>query len=81
MLAYVVARRTPEVGIRMALGPQRAAVVRMIVRESLIPVSVGMGLGVGIAFAISRWVESMLFNVSPNDPWSGQPVMVMAKAI
>jgi predicted permease len=70
MLAYVVARRTPEVGIRMALGAQRAAVVRMIVRESLIPVSVGMGLGVGIAFAISRWVESMLFNVSPNDPWT-----------
>ena len=54
----------------MALGAQRADVIRMVVRESLIPVSIGMGLGLAVSFAFTRWVESMLFNVSPNDPWT-----------
>lgn len=68
MLAYIVARRTPEVGVRMALGACRGDVVRMVVREPLAPVSVGIGVGLAASFAVTRWVESMLFSVSPNDP-------------
>lgn len=70
MLAYLFARRTAEIGIRMALGARRTDVDRMVVRESLVPVSIGMGLGLAVAFAVTRWVQSMLFNVSPNHPWT-----------
>jgi ABC-type lipoprotein release transport system permease subunit len=42
----------------------------MVVRESLIPVLLGMGLGLVVTVTVTRWVESMLFSVSPNDPWT-----------
>ena len=70
LLAYTATWRTSEIGIRMALGAQRPAVIRMIVRESLIPVSAGIGVGVAAAFAFTRFIESILFGVSKHDPWT-----------
>jgi predicted permease len=67
-LAYGVARRVPEIGVRMALGASRASVVRMVLRESLIPVAAGAVIGVGAALATSRFLESLLFDVEPRDP-------------
>jgi putative ABC transport system permease protein len=52
----------------MALGAQRSAVVQMIVRESLIPVVLGLLLGIAVAFALTRFVASMLFGLSGPDP-------------
>lgn len=70
VMAYAVTRRTREVGIRMALGAQRADVIRMIVRDSLVPVVAGVTVGLCTALAFTRLVASMLYGVAPHDPVS-----------
>jgi predicted permease len=70
VMAYAVAERTREIGIRMALGAQRRDVIGMIVRESLVPVLAGVALGTAGALAAVRVVAGMLFGVAPRDPWS-----------
>lgn len=67
-LAYRVSRRTAEIGLRMALGAQRAGVLWMILRESLIVAAIGIAVGLPLAFASSRLMKSMLFGLSPADP-------------
>jgi len=68
LLAYGVARRTPEIGLRMALGAQRGRVTWMILRESLVLAGAGVLLGVPGALASSRVLESLLFGLAPRDP-------------
>jgi ABC-type antimicrobial peptide transport system permease subunit len=68
MLAYLVTRRTPEIGIRMALGARPAAVITMVLRESVAPVGVGLALGAAVAIAAARWVNALLFGVAAYDP-------------
>ncbi len=68
VMAYTVAQRTREIGIRMALGAGRADVTRMVLRESLIPVLAGIAAGVAGALVLARLVESMLYGVKPRDP-------------
>jgi len=65
--SYNVARRTNEIGIRMALGAQRGDVVRMVLRESLILVGIGVVLGVGAALGAGSLVSSTLYGLSPTD--------------
>jgi macrolide transport system ATP-binding/permease protein len=67
-MAYTVARRTGEIGIRMALGAQRGAVVWMVLREVFVLAAVGLAVGVPSALGTSRFVESFLFEVKPNSP-------------
>ena len=66
-LAYSVARRTKEIGLRIALGAARRAVVRMVLRESLVPVLAGIVIGLAAALATTRVIESMLFGVTARD--------------
>jgi predicted permease len=68
LLSYTVSRRTSEIGLHMALGAQKGDVIRMIVRESLVPVACGLLLGIVVAFALTRMVASMLFGLSRPDP-------------
>jgi predicted permease len=68
LLAYGVARRTPEIGLRMALGAPRARVQWMILRESLVLAAGGLVLGVPAAIAGTRVLQSMLFGLAPRDP-------------
>jgi putative ABC transport system permease protein len=68
VLAYSVARRVHEVGIRMALGASRGNVHRMVVFDGLKLVIVGGALGLGAAFALTRVLRSLLFNVTVTDP-------------
>ncbi len=68
LLAYAVARRVNEIGIRMALGAERADVLRMVIRDALRLLGLGMALGLPAAWAASRWVSSMLFGLTPMDP-------------
>ncbi len=67
VVSYAVVRRTNEIGIRMALGADRAGVVLMVLKESLVLVGVGVGLGVGGVFVTGRLVTSLLFGVAPTD--------------
>ena len=66
-LAYGVARRTSEIGIRMALGARRREVLWMVLRESLAVVACGIAVGLPAAFALTRLVASMLFGVKEFD--------------
>ena len=68
VLSYAVTRRTPEMGIRMALGAQRRDVLAMVLRQGMMPVLAGMAAGALSAVAIGRYLESLLFHVSPRDP-------------
>lgn len=67
-MAYAVARRTGEIGIRMALGAQRGVVVRMILRDVVLLAAAGLAIGLPTALGASRLVESFLFGIKANDP-------------
>jgi putative ABC transport system permease protein len=68
VIAYNVAQRTHEMGVRVALGAQVADVVRMVVREGATLSAIGVVVGAAIALLAGRWVKPLLFNVSPRDP-------------
>jgi ABC-type antimicrobial peptide transport system permease subunit len=68
LMSYAVVRRTREIGIRMALGAQRAAMLRMVLRETMLLVGIGIALGVPVALAATRLVEKYLFGLKPTDP-------------
>ena len=68
VMSHVVAGRTQEIGIRIALGARQADVLEMVVRQSLAPVILGIVLGLGGAFALTRLMASLLFQVDPGDP-------------
>jgi len=66
-MAYMVARRTSEIGIRMALGAPRGLVIWMIMRQVCLLAIVGLAIGVPIAMGTSRFIASFLFAMAPND--------------
>jgi ABC-type antimicrobial peptide transport system permease subunit len=68
VVGYVVARRTREVGIRMALGERPGSVVQRMIRENLAPVVVGAIIGVVLSTAMARALSGFLYGVSPADP-------------
>ncbi|HZN09473.1 MAG TPA: ABC transporter permease [Pyrinomonadaceae bacterium] len=71
VLAYSVSQRTHEIGIRMALGANRARVLRMVLRQGMTLTVVGVAVGVGAAFVLTKYVEtltSMLFGIEARDP-------------
>ena len=67
-LAYAVARRTKEIGIRIALGADRAAVLKMIIGEGLALTLVGIAIGLLLALALTRALTSYLYGISAADP-------------
>lgn len=67
LMSYSVARRTNEIGIRMALGARRQDVLRLVMRESMLLVVAGIAIGLAIAVAASRLITSLLFGLSPTD--------------
>jgi ABC-type antimicrobial peptide transport system permease subunit len=67
LMSYSVARRTNEIGIRMALGAQRQHVLRLVMAESMTLVIAGIGIGIAVALAASRLVASLLFGLAPTD--------------
>ena len=67
-MAYAVARRTSEIGLRLALGAGRGAVIWMMLRDVCVLAGAGLAIGASAAFASSRVIESFLFETKPNDP-------------
>jgi predicted permease len=67
-VSYNVARRTGEIGIRMALGARRGAVIRMVLREVVTVAAIGLAISVPAALASARVVRSFLFGLEPGDP-------------
>jgi predicted permease len=68
VMAYTVARRTREIGIRMALGAFQSDVIWMVMREVIVLVAIGIAIGFGAAMGLTRLVESQLFGVQAMDP-------------
>jgi predicted permease len=68
LMSYTVLRRTAEIGLRLALGARPSQVVRMMLRESLALVGLGLLAGMATAYSLNRLVAAMLFGLSPADP-------------
>ena len=82
-MAYSVARRTNEIGLRMALGAEPGRLIRMVLRDVVLMTSVGLAIGVPLALATTRFVQSFLFGIKPNDPLAvaGAAAMLVAATI
>jgi len=68
VMSYAVARRTNEIGIRMALGAQRTNVLWLVLREVLLLVGIGLVIGLGASLATTKTASTLLFGLKPNDP-------------
>ncbi len=68
IMSYAVARRTNEIGVRMALGAQRSGILSMVLREALLLAAVGIGVGLPVAWVATRSMSSMLYGVKATDP-------------
>jgi ABC-type antimicrobial peptide transport system permease subunit len=79
-MAYAVARRTGEIGLRMALGAPRGSVIWMVLREVCVLAALGLAIGIPTALGASRFVESFLFGMRPNDPSALAPAAVILVA-
>jgi len=67
VIAYSVAQRAQEIGVRVAMGAQRGQVLRLVIRQGLALAALGIGLGLALAFWSSRYLESLLFGVGSAD--------------
>jgi predicted permease len=83
VMSYAVSRRTQEIGIRMAIGAGRGDVLRMVMGEVGKLVGLGLAMGIPAALAADRWVQSLLFGLSPTDPLTlaGATALLLAVAL
>jgi predicted permease len=80
VLSYTVARRTREIGIRLALGARPGAILSGVIRQAVLLAAAGLAIGVAAALALSRALGSLLYGVSPRDPWTigGAALLMLA---
>ncbi len=83
VISYAVARRTQEIGIRVALGAARSDVLRLVVRRGMSLIAAGLVLGIAGALAVTRLIGALLFGVTPRDilSFAGAAVMLAAVAL
>jgi ABC-type antimicrobial peptide transport system permease subunit len=81
VVAYLVSRRTREIGIRIALGAHAGDVVRLVLRQGMVPAGLGIVLGLLGAWGASRVLGSLLYNVAPEDPVTFAGVTALLLAI
>ncbi len=81
VMAFVVARRRKELGIRLALGAQPSLVIWMVMREVLILLAIGLAVGIPAAMLLGRYISSVLYGVKPSDPWMATWTMVLLAVV
>ena len=81
VMAYSVAQRTREIGIRMAMGAHARDVIRLVIGQGLKLALIGIVIGMGIALALTRWMKSLLFEVSATDPLTFALIAIMLAAV
>ena len=81
LMSFSVAGRTREIGVRMALGSRRSDVMRLVLREAMVLVALGLLIGVPLSLASSRFLHSFLFGVNGTDPFSLLTVVVLLGAV
>ena len=83
VISYAVSQRTREIGIRMALGAQRAELKWMFVRSALVLTGIGVAVGIVAAAGLTQWMKSLLFGISPLDPvtYAAVPMLLAAAAM
>jgi predicted permease len=69
VMAFVVARRRKELGLRLALGAERGTVLWLVMKEVLLLLTIGLAVGIPAAIGLGRYVSSQLYGIEPNDPW------------
>lgn len=82
-MAHMVAQRTQEIGLRMALGAQPQEVLRLVLRRAMLLSAFGVALGIGGALACTRLISNQLFGIKPTDPetFTGAAILVVAAAL
>ena len=77
VMAFVVARRKKEMGIRLALGAEPNLVIWLVMKEVLVLLAIGLAVGLPAALALGRYVSSQLYGIQPNDPWMATATMAV----
>jgi predicted permease len=81
VMAFVVARRRKELGIRLALGAEPGGVIWLVMKEVLLLLSIGLAVGIPSALALGRLVSSQLYGIQGRDPWTAMATVVLLTAV
>ena len=81
VMSYAVAQRTYEIGMRAALGARRSDILRLVVGQGMLYVALGTGIGAGCAFALSRLLTSLLFEIDATDPPTFSATIVLLASV
>lgn len=81
IMSYAVTERTHEIGVRMALGAQHSNVLWMVIREGMLLAAAGIAIGVGGALALTRFLQSLLFEIKPTDAVTFAGVTILLAAV
>jgi putative ABC transport system permease protein len=81
VMAFVVARRRKELGIRLALGAQQGLVIWLVMREVLLLLSIGLVVGIPAAMALGRFISTQLYGIQPHNPWIAGWTMLLLSVV
>jgi len=77
VMAFVVARRRKELGIRLALGAEPGGVVWLVMKEVLLLLAIGLAVGIPTAMALGRFVAAQLYGIEARDPWIAAATVIL----
>jgi predicted permease len=81
VMTFAVARRTKEMGVRMALGAPRGSVIWLVMKEVLLLLSIGLAVGIPVAIALGHYVSTQLYGIKPSDPWIGGVTIIVLAVV
>ena len=81
VMAFVVARRRKELGLRLALGAAPAGVLWLVMKEVVVLLAIGLAIGIPAAIGVGRFVSAQLYGIQPNDPWTALSTVALLAAV